>query len=255
MGKFTFDSSICANSTVDIVATELVEPPVIEETVVDAVIDESKQIEIAPVLKEDLAAEAPLPPPPPELVFGNDPAEDDLNNFTCDDVEMMSVVMENMPEEEDHYTNVPLPDEEGEEAFPDPPPSTSEMDVDRREEEDIQEEIPESPVKAAEEEKEKVLVEESPLNVTGPMVDEEVTSPDSPPEQLHAEEQPSITRAKSMDASQGADDFGDFPKDFKIPTVLRRSLNSQPQSFGANPFDGATSGTADHKQEGKNAYF
>lgn len=156
MGKFTFDQSMNANSTVDIVATDEVQQE--EERPVEAVqeevaLPEIQEEEVKPedkteapvdtiVLPEDVTVVIPdetFPDPPPPLNTTTDivPGEsqvqlpEEVDEFAYDDVEMMSIVIEDdggidgLPdpgEPEEHYSNVALP-EDAEEAFPAPPPA------------------------------------------------------------------------------------------------------------------------------------
>lgn len=174
MGKFTFDQSINANSTVDIVATDEVQQE--EERPVEAVqeevaVPEIQEEEVKPeekteapvdtiVQPEDATVVIPedtFPDPPPPLNTTTDivPGEsqtqhpEEVDEFAYDDVEMMSIVIEDdggidgLPgpgEPEEHYSNVALP-EDVEEAFPEPPPA-SELAVENNNATVTDEEVP-----------------------------------------------------------------------------------------------------------------
>lgn len=379
MGKFTFDQSICANSTIDIVATDaaagdeeqeqkVMEAPVVEEVKeVLAALLEKQEPAVVIEDKEELVAQPeienpedsvilvedslPDPPPPPPITLSDErnepnhpsqPHVDEEGEF--DDVEMMSIVIDDDALDgpgggEEDYSNVALPEEGAEDAFPDPPPREEEkeeeeanvsvegnktldspqipiatpfehavdelmveadvtldvlqcsvhsskmtelleescnMDVDDfydevssdgvvNEQKTVNEEEGESSSRPAEERDVNLqssvkLVEEQnspPLeeSIKEP-IEEPLTTADtiSPPDILPEttstsesqsqepalEDQPLISKAKSMDARRETDEFS---KDFKLPTMLRRSLSNQSQAaFGANPFDGASAG-------------
>lgn len=272
MGKFKFDSSISANSTVDIAVTDdLVpeeQPPQVNRSSSVAYQNEEEVLEVvdcketvnlnveSPTVVPSETDDRPLPPPPPPI------SEDEP--IECYDVEMMSVVMENGVEGDDDYSNIALP-EDAEEVFPDPPPPESESVI-----------APEASYDAPQLNVTKeVTVEDNcrPIVVTlndscqmdideytSPVKDKQVQHKPAAPteidpspiveiippvaeEQQSAEQPPVIEKAKSMDSAQISS------QGFKMPTMLRRSLNNQPQAFVSNPFDGATTGISDNKKE------
>lgn len=300
MGQFTLDSSICANSTVNIGATaeevvnkgnpndEVVniETPIKKElNTVDEMVNKTEVVAEGNITKELGGEEAiltleaqteqhlpepPLPPPP---------GEDNLNEFAYEDVEMMSIVLESGAELD--YSNVPLP-EDAEEAFPDPPPPAEEKQLPQPPETEplvedkvinvVEEKEPEredpanqtchmdvdecSPTQTEAPTTDYVHEEQQkPVEIT-PAIESpcltEIPLPREQPVPVEVQEvstvdepNPTVTKAKSMDMAR-------MSSDFKMPgTVLRKSLSNQGQTFGSNPFDVASAGTVDHKQEGE----
>lgn len=224
-----------------------------------------------------------IPTEPEELETINKTSEN-LNDAlveeeeqACDDVEMMSIVVEQGGALEDEdFANVALP-EEGELAEPE-------------EEADNQPSVPlvEDHIDPLAENKpspevvNNYVAETAELNATAAsdeQMDVEYSfsqEVDLPvPENINAEVQvkqeqislssianlsqdnlqsppmPEETTIKREIESRSAEIKREIATDFKLPTVLRKSLPSQPAAFVDNPFDGTPTGVVDSKQECK----
>lgn len=277
-GKFTFDS---ANTTLDVVRPESDPGPLLPEAAAEEEEQATKEcvvVEEVQVQREDHKQPPEIEIPPEEAVLPEAPSAlhnndihhtEELDDIACDydDVEMMSVVMENGIDED--YSNIPLPAEDEEESFPDPPPpheleqvtplettitvaasESAVQDTDPHQQQQLQI-ANESYSMDVDVEEASPFKSQSEILPGSPGNPVEVVSAPTPPDVVvaqPAEEQDqfiSIKKTKSMDASRTS---GEFNNDFKMP-ILRRSLNNQPL-VAANPFDDAAAGVGDHKQEG-----
>lgn len=257
MGKFTFDQSIvgAANTTVDVVA-EVEEPPLAAELRI-AEGEEIREGQSPTV--EEVNEEVNLSEPSPTLE-----AEEDENQSVVNDVEMMSIVMEGG--ELADYSNVALPEDDGA-PFPDspPPPLTVETTPEVAEANEVKEqnESVTSPVVAEVTIPKDVQFEEESsvmeVDVTQSAVGEGVET-ESVPEEVKSPEQevsvvpPEVQPVISPEVKAVIDVKPEVERDFKVPTMLRKSLTSQPSQVVANPFDGMPTGVVDHKQERKSQF-
>lgn len=268
MGKFTFDQSIAVNTTVDLVTADTTEELLKE--LPEQVIEEAENESLTEKESEPNAVDEEQWPDPPNAL------DDDL---VLDDVEMMSIVMENRPE--DDYSQVALPDDVDD--FPDspspnksnenpprevqvesttttPPSAINEssasyqMDVDvtQNVEEEI-EEISEPVVLETSSSSVKNQSEALPAEEEVSQVEAEISVPDIVQSTSLVAELP--TNPGSFSEEKDNETVVAAGSDFKMPTMLRKSLSSQPQAVVANPFDGISTTQHENKQECKRYNF
>lgn len=196
------------------------------------------------------AQEPPLPSPPPPL----EGATDFQHEFTCDDVEMMSVVMENgIPGDED-YSEIPLPEDAAEELHEDQ--IRAEI---QKLQAAVQEQLSSTVVQETTAPADRSLPVSDYVEIANVTCDMEVDVAESPEKiaAIPVEEKQRTPIRDNISVSSGAVEpevtVQEVQKteEFKMPTMMRRSLTNQPQAVVANPFDGSPTGVPEVKQECK----
>lgn len=263
MGKFTFDQSIAVNTTVDLVTADTTEELLKEEPeeVQEDTANQSFPTEKEAIVDQSTVVDEEQWPDPPNAI-------DDL---ALDDVEMMSIVMENGPE--DDYSQVALPDDVDD--FPDSPSPNKEVNESPGTETCVENFSSATIPSAINESSSSYRMD---VDVSQSVVEEEIEEISEPvvldtslssikDQTVHTEEEveaetsaPDIVQSTSLVLESPTKDPVSSPDsetvvaagpDFKMPNMLRNSLSSQPQALRANPFDGMTTTQHENKQECK----